>query len=388
VQTYSNVGGGGISAGCYVGVVTPTTAATETGGLDTASVQVTVAAAGAEVTARRVYRTQVNASTLYLVKELAGSTQTTFIDTTPDSALVTRPPTAQGALQTVSVSGIATGPSGVSGGPATTARHLYRTLPDGVTWKFLATIADNTTTTYTDTAADSALVTQWPPATDTSGLVAEGGQVLAGTTTIPVSGTGAFPATGGWALSGNNRIHYAGVAGDTLTGVPASGDGAILNTIPYGTPITLAPMLTGVAGITAPILAGDELYLVVFRDDAARQQAVVGMVKVGQGVREEWVQDRRLSIAEARARAEATLAMRPLEEVTVTYVCRDTRTASGKSITVNLPPPTNVFGTFKIQSVTINNFRSHPTQAPTYTVTASSRRFNFEDWLRRLQTST
>jgi len=262
------------------------------------------------------------------------------------------------------------------------------TLPDGVTWKFLATIADNTTTTYTDTAADSALVTQWPPATDTSGLVAEGGQVLAGTTTIPVSGTGAFPATGGWALSGNNRIHYAGVAGDTLTGVPASGDGAILNTIPYGTPITLAPMLTGVAGITAPILAGDELYLVVFRDDAARQQAVVGMVKVGQGVREEWVQDRRLSIAEARARAEATLAMRPLEEVTVTYVCRDTRTASGKSITVNLPPPTNVFGTFKIQSVTINNFRSHPTQAPTYTVTASSRRFNFEDWLRRLQTST
>jgi len=46
-----------------------------------------------------------------------------------------------------------------------------------------------------------------------------------------------------------------------------------------------------------------------------------------------------------------------------------------------------VFDTFKIQSVTINNFRPHPTQYPTYTVTASSRRFSFEDWLRRLETS-
>jgi hypothetical protein len=112
------------------------------------------------------------------------------------------------------------------------------------------------------------------------------------------------------------------------------------------------------------------------------------MVHSGPGVREEWVQDRRLSITEARARAQATLAMRPMEEVTVTYVCRDLRTASGKTITVNLPGPTNVWGTFKIQSVTINNFRPHPTQYPTYTVTASSRRFNFEDWLRRMETST
>jgi hypothetical protein len=217
--------------------------------------------------------------------------------------------------------------------------------------------------------------------------VADGGQVIPGLTTIPVSGTGAFPATGGWVLSGNNRIRYTGTTASSLTGVPVSGDGAVQNTIPFGTPITLAPMLTGVAGITAPIGAGDEIYLVVQRDDPARQGTVASMVLGGPGVREEWVQDRRLSIAEAGARADATLALRPLEDVTVTYQCRDTRTASGKTITVNLPGVTNVFGTFKIQSVTINNFRPHPTQYPTYSVTASSRRFNFEDWLRRMDTS-
>ena len=370
-----------------MGAETQKSNAVDTGGFVAGVVTVTVHDAGADVTQRRVYRTHVNGSPLYFLKNVAGSVQSSFTDTTADSALVTPPPAGLGALQTVTVSGIATGPKGSGGGPATTARKVYRTLNDGATWKLLATIADNTTTTFVDTLADAALTAGALPTTDTSGLVSDGGQVLAGATTIPVSGTGAFPATGGWVLSGNNRIRYAGVAAATLTGVPASGDGAVLNTIPAGTPITLAPMLTGVGGITAPIVAGDEIYLVVQADDAARQATVADMVHSGPGVREEWVQDRRLSIAEARARAAATLQMRPLEEVTVTYVCRDTRTASGKTITVNLPAPTNVWGTFKIQSVTINNFRPHPTQSPTYTVTASSRRFNFEDWLRRIDTS-
>jgi hypothetical protein len=385
VQTYSNVGGGGISAGCYVGVVTPTTAATETGGLDTAYVTVTVKAGAADVTARKVYRSKVGGGQQYFLRSVSGSAQTAFVDTAADSTLVTLPPAGAGTLQTVTVSGIARGPTGSGGGPATIARKLYRSTVDAV-WKLLTTINDNTTTTYTDTLADASLGASGLPASDTSGLVADGGQVLAGTTAIPVSGTGAFPAAGGWVLSGNNRVRYAAVSGATLTGIPASGDGAIHTTIPYGTPITLAPMLTGVTGISAPLSAGDEIYLVVWRDDPARQDALSTMVH-GFGIREEWVQDRRLSIGEAGARAQATLAQRPLEEVTITYQCRDLRTASGKTITVNLPPPTNVFGTFKIQSVTINNFRPHPTQYPTFTVTASSRRFNFEDWLRRMETS-
>jgi hypothetical protein len=369
----------------YITGPATSSAATESGGLFQASVTVTVQDGGADVTARRVYRTKVNGSQKYFVRQVSGSAQTTFVDTTADSALVTVPPAGTPALQTVTVKGIATGPHSGGGGGGTTARKVYRWFAN--VWYLLTTIADNTTTTYTDTLAEASLTPTPPPISDTSGLVADGGQVLAGATTIPVSGTGPFPATGGWVLSGNNRIAYTGVTAATLTGVPGSGDGSIQNTIPYGTPITLAPMLTGVSGITGPIVAGDELYLVVQADDPARQGTVAAMVKSGPGIREEWVQDRRLSITEARARAQATLAVRPLEDVTVTYSCRDLRTVSGKTITVSLPAPTNVWGTFKIQTVTITNFRPHPTQYPTYTVTASSRRFNFEDWLRRIETS-
>jgi hypothetical protein len=149
-----------------------------------------------------------------------------------------------------------------------------------------------------------------------------------------------------------------------LVGVPASG--------PYAIVEDLNP--------------GDEINLVARREDAARQTALAAMIKTGPGWREEWIQDRRLSIAEARARGDATLALRPLEDVTITYTCRDLRTASGKSITVNLPAPTNISGTFKIQTVTIANFRPFPNQYPTFSVTASSNQFSFEDWLRQMQT--
>ena len=133
--------------------------------------------------------------------------------------------------------------------------------------------------------------------------------------------------------------------------------------------------------------AGDDLNLVVQCDDAARQTALAAMVQIGPGIREAWIQDRRLSIAEARARGAATLAIRPLGDVTVTYTCRDLRTAAGKTVTVNLPAPTNLAGAFKIQTVTIQQFRPHATHYPTFRVSASNQQFNFEDWLRRMETS-
>jgi hypothetical protein len=55
-------------------------------------------------------------------------------------------------------------------------------------------------------------------------------------------------------------------------------------------------------------------------------------------------------------------------------------------ITVNLPAPMNLAGSFKIQQVTIGNFRPRGTQYPTYTVDASTDMFSFEDWLQRFQT--
>jgi hypothetical protein len=272
---------------------------------------------------------------------------------------------------------------------AVTARKLYRTAANATTpLKLLTTIADNTTTTYADSTPDASLGAAAPVA-DTSGLQ-PAGQVPAGSTDLIVSGGAPpFEATGGWAVLGNGEqvIRYQSVAGGKLLGLPATGIGSLTSTIAYNTSVTASPMLTGVAGITEPLVRGDEVYLVVTREDADRASALAAMVHIGSGRRDEWVQDRRLSITEARARALATLAMRPLEDVTLTYRCRDLRTAAGRNITANLGAPTNIAGTFKIQRVTIDRFRPLPTQYPTFTVTASTRGFNFEDWLRRMRTA-
>ena len=338
-----------------------------------------------------IYCTTNNGSTFYfsaywpipagsgLIQVQTGSTS--------DATIVTRPgpPTANTYLQNqVNVSGIAAGPSTV------TSRKLYRSVatPPGLTTlKLLATLADNTTTTYVDKLADASLGAN-APATDTSGLKQPEGQINPGDTTIRVSSTAPFVAEGGWAVIGNGEqvIRYTGLTSTSLTGVPANGIGAVTAVIVYNSTISAAPMLTGIPAsgayaLAQPLTSGDEVYLFVRVDDTARR-ADLAAAFGGSGNREEWVQDRRLSIPEARARAAATLAQRVLDQVRVTYTCRDLNTRSGKDVVVNLPAPTNIVGTFKIQHVTISNFRPYPTQYPTFTVQASSSRFSFEDLLR------
>jgi hypothetical protein len=218
------------------------------------------------------------------------------------------------------------------------------------------------------------------------------GSVAAGSTSLIAANVPVFPASG-WAVIGNGEqvIRYTSTSATALLGIPASGIGAITAAVAYNSTVTAAPMLTGIpaSGVrslsTRPLASGDELYLVVQVDDAARQAQLAATVG-GNGIREEWVQDRRLSIAEARARGQATLAIRALNQDTLRYQCRDLRTAAGKSVTVALGPPLNLNTVLKIQTVTIDNFRPYPTQPPTFTVEASSARFSFEDWLRQLRT--
>src|SRR5262245_41634159 len=207
-----------------------------------------------------------------------------------------------------------------------------------------------------------------------------------------VANAGAF-ASSGWVVIGNGEqvIRYTSKTATTLAGIPATGVGSITAGVAYNSTATMAPMLTGIPAsgtrsIQPQLTAGDEVYLVVQRDNSTSADSIKTALEIPDGWREEWVQDRRLSIPEARARGDATLQTRTLDQQTLHYTCRDLRTASGKNITVNLPAPTNMQGTYKIQHVTINNFRPHATQYLTYTVEASSARFSFEDWLRILKT--
>lgn len=225
----------------------------------------------------------------------------------------------------------------------------------------------------------------------TGGAGTLGGQapdavVRSGATSLLMAGTGAFSATGGWAIQGQQSIRYTGISGNTLTGIPASGPGAITATINYGSPITAASALTGIpssstGSILYPIVPGDEVNLLVQCDDVAAQTALAALIGGSDdGIVEDSIQDRRLGDVEARARGNAQLAFCSVTRVTIRYKSRDAASHTGRTITVSLGSPTSVTGTFQIQHVTIDTFL--PNTGPTFTIEASNSRFSLEDLLR------
>ena len=336
------------------------------------------------VTSRKVYRTVVNGTTLQLLTTISNNTATamTSPDTTPDGSLGAAAPTSTTAvLGQVTVVGI------VVGSGATNARKVYRTITNGTQLKLLTTLANNTATTLpaVDTAADGTLGAN-VPITDTSGLAGgAAGQVPAGSTTIPVASVAPFSPEG-WAQIDTQVIRYRGVSATDLTGVPATGIGSLQTTVPYNSPIVVVPQLIGIpasgtGAITLRILQGDAVNLLVIVDDPDAQAALAAVLG-GDGVVEEFQQDNRISSAEATARANALLALKRDPRTTVRYQVRDPSTRSGASVTVDLPAPTNLTGTYRVQDVTISGFLGTATY-PVFDVVASSVRFTFEDLLRR-----
>ncbi len=338
---------------------------------------------GALVTSRKIYRTAAGSAQLKLAATLADNTATAWTDTVTDAGLGANVPTANTATANqVAVSSIPIGAAAV------TSRKLYRTAAAGSQLKLLATIADNTTTTYTDTTADAGLGANVPTA-DSSGLTQPSGNVPAQSTSLIVAGTGAFSAAGGWAVIGNGAqvIRYTGLSATALTGIPATGAGAIVATIGYNSTVTAAPQLTGIpasgaGAIRHPILKGDEVNLWVQVDDVAAQTALAALIG-GDGIQEDTIQDRRLSATEARARGEAWLAIRRDVHLTLRYQTRDINTRAGRTQAVNLGPPFNLTADFMIQTVTESAFA--PALFPTFDVTASSVRFSFDDFLRLIK---
>lgn len=148
-----------------------------------------------------------------------------------------------------------------------------------------------------------------------------------------------------------------------LTGIPASGTGAIRWAIKAGDPVNLRVQVNDVAAQTAL---------------AALLSSVLGTAS--DGIVEEVLQDGRLSSTEATARATAFLTLRKDVQASIQYQCRDIDTRAGRTVTVNLGSPLSVAADFKIQSVTFRNF--HPVLAPDVVVQASSDRFSLENLLQ------
>lgn len=336
------------------------------------------------VTQRKIYRTVAGGSQLKLAHTLADNTTTTWTDTVTDASLGVNVPVANTATANrVSVSGIPIGGTGV------TQRKLYRTATGASQLKLLTTIADNTTTTYADSTADASLGAN-APGSDASGLAQPEGQVAPGSTSIVVANTSAFRAAGGRAVIGNGQqvIRYTGVAATSLTGIPASGAGAITAAIAYNSTITAAPMLIGIpasgdGAILHDIVKGDAVNVSVQVDDVPAQAALALLLGYGDGIREGHIKDERLGAEECAARGQALLDQKSEAAAVLTYACRDLITDVGKTITVSLTGNTAINDAFLIQRVVIDDFQ--PNVYPTFKAYASTDRFDFEDLLRQIR---
>jgi hypothetical protein len=273
----------------------------------------------------------------------------------------------------VQLSGISPGPAGVI------YRRLYRTLANASQLKLFDVLYDNTATTYLDVLADSQAQGN-APTTDTSGLQMAAGQVLPGAASMPVSGTGWARSAGGWAVVGNGQqtIRYTGISGNTLTGIPASGPGAVIAAVNYNSTLTGAPMLLGVTGITVGLRDGAPVNIWVQRDDTAAQAALAARVG-GSGIIENLIVDERRGEPSLQALCDADLARYGRPIVTVRYTAFDPKSRSGRPVRVAIPS-LGIDQTLTIQDVTI----THDGTIARFQVTASSVRTSLEDLLRRM----
>jgi hypothetical protein len=218
-----------------------------------------------------------------------------------------------------------------------------------------------------------------------------------GSTSVTVADTAQFSASG-TARSGSQTFTYTGRSTSSgvgnLTGIPASGAGSLTaaivggDTVSAGTGGTASLIgipASGAGSIRYAINQGDDVNLVVQEDDTAAQAALEALIDdpAFDGVIEVYLQDRRVSETEARARAQAYLALKSTIEASISYTSRDPKTKAGRAVVVNLQSPTSVTADFIIQTVTIMNFQ--PAIWPTYRVQASNARFSLEALLRMLR---
>lgn len=269
------------------------------------------------VTARRIYRTLNLGFDPKLLATILNNTATTYLDTIADASLGGNPPAANTAGSgRGEVTGIAVGAAG------TTQRKLYRTAVGGSAFKLVATINDNTTTTYADNTSDASLGADIPA----------GSQIgaAAGQTSLRLTDLSKVPASG-WLRVGAQVIRYtarsaASGAGE-VTGIPASGVGAIAAEIRAGTTVVVEPHLTGIPASGDGALAhaarvGETVHILARSDDATSQ----GNYRV----RERFEQQRQLSRGEAAARAAAMLTLLKDARVSGWAVSTDPQLRAGR----------------------------------------------------------
>lgn len=153
--------------------------------------------------------------------------------------------------------------------------------------------------------------------------------VTAGAATLPLTTLAPFSAAGGFARHRTSFITYTGI--DTATS-----------------------SLTGCSGILDDIAQNEEVNLIVEAEDSGAQTALATLLGGGlSGQATHYLQDRRYSLTEATARADADISTfgGSLQEATFTYKTPQRYVRAGRSVTLAVTSPLSVSGTFTLQSV-------------------------------------
>lgn len=125
---------------------------------------------------------------------------------------------------------------------------------------------------------------------------------------------------------------------------------------------TLAGAAIATASSEPRAREGDDINIWVQRDDTSAQAALAAL-EGGDGIRETYIVDRRLSQAGCEQRGDDELARTATVLETLSYDTTDVNALPGRDVVVNLVGTFAISGTFRIQTVTIDKFGAVPGQA-------------------------
>jgi hypothetical protein len=215
---------------------------------------------------------------------------------------------------------------------------------------------------------------------------AGGSATAAGATSLNVADLSLFSATGGWVRAGGGMARYTGRSGatgaGTLTGVPASGIGALANGVAATDLIETVPCLTNLKphSTARAVLAqracyqGDSVVYVGFGYHMENELELIGLIGCDAGW---WAQavvtNPDLTYGQADALASALAlnlsSANGLREIEGSS--RDPNLWAGRTLTLSLTTPVAVSGDFIVDEVTVTELGLANYTAPLRTFSAS-----------------
>lgn len=152
---------------------------------------------------------------------------------------------------------------------------------------------------------------------------------------------------GGWALIGGRQyIYYTNGSGGSLTGIPATGPGAIQSDVASGEAVINVPYLT-VDALTRGIPKGTYVATITERNDAAAQ-AALALIEGGDGIHESTFRDRRFDVGQGDDLGDAELSYFSESLLRATWETEDMNARPGTQQVINLTVTDAVSATLTI----------------------------------------